>query len=229
VYIIGASPTGAWTGKAQQIAYFDQVWRYIVPQSGSALWVEDSGVLQVFNGVSWRISTARMGTAAVQRMEINASSMSSALISGCAPLSSIALGTNQPDIVTLNFDAAVLEYALFTVTPPSAWNGQPFTVDYMWSHATASGSFGVVWSLQALARADDDTLAASYGTAVSVSDTGGSANRLYVSPRSSVITPAGTLGAGGALYFRIAREATVGGDTLAVDARLHAVRLYFDV
>lgn len=31
-YIVAASPTGAWAGKANQIAYFQQIWRFIVPK-----------------------------------------------------------------------------------------------------------------------------------------------------------------------------------------------------
>ncbi|NBO19260.1 MAG: DUF2793 domain-containing protein, partial [Proteobacteria bacterium] len=34
LYIVGASPSGAWAGKALQIAYFDQIWRFVVPRTG---------------------------------------------------------------------------------------------------------------------------------------------------------------------------------------------------
>jgi Protein of unknown function (DUF2793) len=226
VYIIGAAPTGAWAGKEAQIAYFDQVWRFIIPQVGSSLWVNDAGMLQVFDGVNWRKSSAYIG---FQNVEVSASAMLPALTNGCAALARVALGANQPDVVSLDFDASVVEYAVVALTPPPAWNGQPFTAEFLWSHATASGSFGVVWSLQALTRADNEALNTAYSSAVSLTDTGGVANRLYVSPRSTVITSAGTVTAGGLLYLRMAREATAGGDTLAVDARLHAVRVFFDM
>jgi hypothetical protein len=226
VYIIGATPTGAWAGKAGQIAYFDQSWRFIVPQAGSNIWVNGTGMQQVFDGTNWRNTTAYTGSEVV---EIPASVMLPAVSGGCAALARSALGANQPDSVSLDFDASAVEYAVVALTPPLVWNGQPFTAEFLWSHATASGSFGVVWSVQALVRADNETLATAYGTAISVTDTGGSADRLYVTPRSSAITPAGTVVAGGTLYLRVAREATAGGDTLAVDVRLHAVRLWFEV
>lgn len=55
VYIIAASPTGAWTGKVAQIAYFDQVWRFIVPKEGMMLWVMDEDKHYVYNGSAWQI------------------------------------------------------------------------------------------------------------------------------------------------------------------------------
>jgi hypothetical protein len=39
LYIVGNSPSGAWLGKALQIAYFEQLWRFIVPRAGMTLWV----------------------------------------------------------------------------------------------------------------------------------------------------------------------------------------------
>lgn len=53
VYIVAASPTGAWSGKAGQIAYYDQGWRFIVPKEGMMRWVRDEDVLYVHNGSNW--------------------------------------------------------------------------------------------------------------------------------------------------------------------------------
>jgi hypothetical protein len=46
-----------------------------------------------------------------------------------------------------------------------------------------------------------------------------------VGPESSAITIAGTPAAGDVVFFRIFRKAADGSDTLAVDARLHAIWL----
>ncbi|MFM9889791.1 MAG: DUF2793 domain-containing protein [Rickettsiales bacterium] len=54
-YIVGPSPTGAWAGKATNIAYFDQIWRFVVPQAGARIWVTDETVFYVFNGTVWNI------------------------------------------------------------------------------------------------------------------------------------------------------------------------------
>ncbi len=58
VYILGNSPTGDWAGRAKQIAYFDQIWRFIVPQAGSLLWVQNIACLYVYDGSAWRATTA---------------------------------------------------------------------------------------------------------------------------------------------------------------------------
>lgn len=56
VYIVAASPTGAWSGKAGQVAYFDQVWRFIEPKEGLMLWLNDENIHVVYNGSTWQAS-----------------------------------------------------------------------------------------------------------------------------------------------------------------------------
>lgn len=53
VYIVAASPTGAWAGKAGQIAYFDQIWRFIVPNEGVTLWLKDENIHYSYDGSNW--------------------------------------------------------------------------------------------------------------------------------------------------------------------------------
>ena len=53
LYIIGGSPTGAWTGYSGKLAYFDQVWRFIIPNEGMMLWVADEDSVYIFNGSNW--------------------------------------------------------------------------------------------------------------------------------------------------------------------------------
>jgi Protein of unknown function (DUF2793) len=55
LYIVAASPTGAWAGKATQLAYFDQIWRFIPPQNGTRVWVRDESADYRFNGTSWAV------------------------------------------------------------------------------------------------------------------------------------------------------------------------------
>lgn len=63
LYIIAASPTGAWSGKAKQVAYYDQVWRFIDPKEGMTLWVKDEDKHYCFDGTNWVVSGG--GTVAV--------------------------------------------------------------------------------------------------------------------------------------------------------------------
>lgn len=53
VYIVASSPTGAWSGKAKYVAYYDQIWRFIEPREGLMLWVDDENKRYVYNGSAW--------------------------------------------------------------------------------------------------------------------------------------------------------------------------------
>ncbi len=53
-YIIGASPTGVWASKANQIAYYyGGGWYYMPPVSGMRLRVLDVGAYYYYNGSAW--------------------------------------------------------------------------------------------------------------------------------------------------------------------------------
>ena len=57
-YIVGSSPSGAWSGHAQQLAaYTSGGWRFIAPRVGMNACVADSGSTAVFGGVSWEVGT----------------------------------------------------------------------------------------------------------------------------------------------------------------------------
>jgi hypothetical protein len=109
---------------------------------------------------------------------------------------------------------------------PKSWDEGTVTAAFVWSHPSTTTNFGVVWGLQAVAISNDDTVAAAYGTAQTAADTGGTTDDLYVSPETSAITIAGTPAAEDVVHFRVYRDPTNGSDTMAVDARLHAVILY---
>ena len=58
-------------------------------------------------------------------------------------------------------------------------------------------------------------------------DTGGTTDDLYISPESSAHTVQGTPGAEEFVVFEIFRDVSDAGDTMAVDARLHGVKLHY--
>ena len=58
VYIVGASPTGAWSGQANAIAYYNGGWNFIAPLEGAAFWVHDESATYTYNGSAW-IMTSR--------------------------------------------------------------------------------------------------------------------------------------------------------------------------
>ncbi|MFN3595462.1 MAG: DUF2793 domain-containing protein [Thiobacillaceae bacterium] len=58
-YIIPASATGAWAGKADQIAVrIDGTWEYHAPQIGWLAYIEDEAKLAVFKPTGWSAGIA---------------------------------------------------------------------------------------------------------------------------------------------------------------------------
>lgn len=53
LYIVGPSPTGAWAGQAGNLAYYDQIWKFITPLEGMTLWINDEDVPYIYTGSSW--------------------------------------------------------------------------------------------------------------------------------------------------------------------------------
>lgn len=172
------------------------------------------------------VSAGSSGTAGRQAIPVMAGSMSPSVTGGCASLARIASGANQPDIVTLDFDATTQEYAQFSVVMPKKWNEGTVTFVPHWSHAATTTNFGVVWDLQAVAVSNDDAIAVAFGTAQTSTDTGGTTNDFYTGPESSAITVAGTPAAEDCVFFRLSRVTGNGSDTMAIDARLHGITLY---
>lgn len=61
VYIVGAAPTGAWTGQATKLARWNgatggaptNTWEFFTPKAGWEMWVVDESLKYRFNGSAW--------------------------------------------------------------------------------------------------------------------------------------------------------------------------------
>jgi len=137
------------------------------------------------------------------------------------------MSTNKNMVRTLDFDTTTQEFAQFEIAMPKSWNNGTVTFQPVWSHASTTTNFGVVWALQAVATSDDDALDVAFGTEQTSTDTGGTTNDRYIGPESSAITIAGTPATGDVVQFQIKRNPSDGSDTMAIDARLHGVKVYF--
>lgn len=136
--------------------------------------------------------------------------------------------TNKIMLRTLDFDASTIEYAQFQLRMPKSWNEGTVSFIPEWSHGATTVNFGVSWGLQAVAISNDDPLDAAFGTAQFSNDTGGTTGDAYAGPESAAITIAGTPVAEDLVVFQMLRKADDGtNDTLAVDAKLHGVTLFF--
>lgn len=225
VYIVATSPTGAWSGHAGHIAYFDQTWQFVVPNEGMLLWVKDEDSLYCcYGSATWgriaRSGGKRMLYVPVSQMRPNASG-------GSAALATIATAAGQPDITSLDFDATTQEHAQFSLRMPKSWDEGTVTAIFEWSHASTTVNFGVVWGIAATAASDTDAIGTAFGTAQEITDTGGTTNALYKTSETAAITASGTPAENDTLFFRVYRKAADGADTLAVDARLHGVTLIY--
>jgi hypothetical protein len=222
VYIVASSPTGAWATHANHIAYFDQAWKFITPNEGMRLWVNDENKIYAYDGAGWAVYGVGKYS-----LYIPASDIFPSAASGSAALATASLGAGMPTIQHLAFDASVSESAEFTITMPKRWNNGGGTVVIDWSHAATTTNFGVVWNIQVMAMGDGDHMATAYSSATSITDTGGATDRLYKTTESSFFTVTNSPSALDTLYFRILRDATHASDTLAIDARLHGITLNF--
>ena len=85
----------------------------------------------------------------------------------------------------------------------------------------------MVWGLAAVARSDGDLGDVAFGTTQTSVDVGGTTNGIYVGPESSAITTDGPPTTGDTVQFQISRNVADAADTMAIDARLHGVRLFY--
>ena len=146
---------------------------------------------------------------------------------GGAATGSVETSTNKNMIRTLDFDATTAEYAQFDIAMPKSWNLGTVTFTAFWSHAATTTNFGVAFALSAVAVSNADALDVAFGTAVTVTDTGGATNTQYVAAASAAVTVAGTPAAGDWIMFRINRDPANGSDNMAIDARLHGVQIFY--
>lgn len=165
-------------------------------------------------------------TAGRMMIPIMAGSMQPSASGGSGVLTNIATSANQPDVLTLNFNQTTQQHAQFSIPFPKRWNRGTITARFRWSHASTTTNFGCVWGIQAVAVSDNEAINQAYGAAVEVTDTGGTANQLYVSPETSALTVAGTPADGDTVFFRVYRKAADAADTLAIVSRLHGVDLF---
>lgn len=185
--------------------------------------------LNFVDGVTSAIQTqldAKAANAATHTIWVPAAAMVQRSTSGAA-LGTAETTTNKVMLKTLDFDASTDEFAQFTVRMPKSWNESTVTAEFVWSSTVASGD--VVWGVQGLSLSDSDVIDAAFGTAVTVTDSQGTAGDLMKSAATTAMTIAGTPTEGDAVIFQVYRDADAAGDTLAGDARLHGVCIFYTV
>ncbi len=52
-YVVGTSPTGAWSAQAKAVAFYTTGWNFIVPWEGLTVWANDTNQLYTYDGSAW--------------------------------------------------------------------------------------------------------------------------------------------------------------------------------
>ncbi len=85
-YIVGASATDDWAGKEGQLAYFEQIWRFVEPNEGLAVWVKDEDALYAFDGAAWVFAAKNIQNAALVGINTTADATNKLSVASAAVL-----------------------------------------------------------------------------------------------------------------------------------------------
>lgn len=159
---------------------------------------------------------------------VPASAMFPQTTNGCAPITQVELTANQPELMVLDFDASADEWAQFTVKFPKSWNEGVIQYRVFWT-TTATDTDGVAWQLSGVARADNEAVAAAFGTAVVVTDDAqGAASEMLVTAFSGDVTIS-SAAADEVTWLRIGRDVSDANDDMTEDARLIGVEITYTI
>lgn len=162
-----------------------------------------------------------------QEMWIPAGSMIELTTNGANGLNQTELTAGRPELATFDFDASTKEYVQFDVAMPKSWDGGVVQARFYWT-ANSTSTNNVIWGISGVSLSDDDAVATSYGTEVTVTDANkATQNDMNISDYSGDITIAGSPAVGDLTYFKVSRDAADAGDDLAVDAKLIGVMLKY--
>jgi len=157
---------------------------------------------------------------------ISAGAMVPRTTNGCAP-GTVETTTNKVMIKTCDFDTTTQEFAQFSFTAPKSWNEGALLAQFVWSHAATTVNFGVVFALECQAISDTDALDTAFGTAQQIADTGGTTNAQYITGATAAITVGSTPAENDVVTCQVKRVPADASDTMAIDARLAAVKLIY--
>ncbi len=125
------------------------------------------------------------------------------------------------------FDATASEYIYLVMGMPKSWDEGTITFRARWAHPATTVNFGVDWYLGASSFSNDDAFDNTYASG-NIVDTGGTTNDIYLSDESSAITISGSPAPQDLIAFFISRYPPGGSDTMAVDAYLFGVDIYYN-
>jgi hypothetical protein len=126
---------------------------------------------------------------------------------------------------TLDFDAATEEGGLFSIMMPKSWDKGYMSFKPVWA---ASGTGNVLWQLYLSSWSNGETPTNNYNAAqITAASTGNGV--ITLSAESTAVIPHGIDATDTQLIHGfIYRYASNGADTLAVDAKLIGIQIYYN-
>lgn len=159
---------------------------------------------------------------------IDASSMTPATTSGAAP-AQIETSSNANNYKVLDFDGSSDEAVHFKWVFPKSWDKGTITYRAHWE-SVATDTDGIALALQGVAVPDGSAMDVAYGTAVLVNDNAQStAGEHLTTPTSSAVTIAGTPANADMAMFKVYRDVSDSGDTMAEDMRLQGIEIFYTI
>jgi len=195
---------------------------FVSDNADRSIWNLTSGVVFVDGaGQSSSLSLDRK-----QTISIPAGSMRPRSTNGCAPLTSSAGASNQPDLLYLAFDGAAAEYATIGwLYLPEGYDEGTIRAKFGWRRASGTGAANVIWGIRAIAVGDNTSPATNFGTGATITDAASTTtSNLMLSGYTTACTIGNTPAKGKIYMIEVYRDGANGSDTLnSVDAWLFAV------
>lgn len=95
-YIVGASATGSWLGKANNVASYDgDGWIFFPPNAGWKTWVVDEGKEYQYTGTAWLPSASAVRSEAGASLELGINEEELTGLSGASVATSIVIPTRS--------------------------------------------------------------------------------------------------------------------------------------
>jgi hypothetical protein len=190
-------------------------------ENGNAVVTHSSGILNVSTG-ALQVGGTAVSLQGKQTIWVPASDMTPAAANGAAATTR-AINTITTEF--LAFDTTTSESAYFNVAFPKSWNEGTVTAQVFWTTTGGGAAQTIEFEISGGCFANDAAInVTGIGTAVAHTDTWIADDDVHVTAEGSAITLSNAA-VDTVAWFRIVRD--VGNDTLAVDAELIGVKLFY--
>src|SRR3990167_994213 len=198
------------------------------------------GKLADKNGVGFRLldhhdveTTTAAGSGASMKQTLLLMGWQPTTTAGCGDQEKSEIGTTtKHDFLACPFGSATAENAFLHNPMPDNWDAGTVTFRVWWFCKTGyvvTTSDGVAWTLKASSYGDGDAIDATFGTGVTVTDTGDANNDLNKTADSAALTIGNSPAAGDMIHWVLTRTVSDAADDWAADAYPVAVVVEYGV